>query len=310
VLVAGRSVPKESFARQLMYFADELGDFDRAAEAQQRLRNAAVAVVGCGGLGSWTVAALACAGVGTLILVDDDVVELSNLNRQVLFRTADLGRPKVEAAAEALRAFAPDLELRALRLRIASAAGAASALAGADVVVETADWPPYELSRWIDGACLELGAAHIGAAQQPPLIRVGPLRVPGVSQCHGCWEDPVRRRFPLYDALAAQRARRARPAATVGFAAAAVGGVVAAEVVHLLSGVAEPATLRGAWLFDMQTLETRREACDLEPCGCGQLAGRRPRLGGDDGRSNSSIASSTRLSTSSSPSMRRPAVSE
>ena len=59
-------------------------------------------ILGCGGLGSWVAAGLACVGVGRLTLVDDDVVELSNLNRQLLFTEADIGRAKVAAAAGAL----------------------------------------------------------------------------------------------------------------------------------------------------------------------------------------------------------------
>ena len=258
----------ERYARQLLYFADELGGGDAARAAQRRLAAATVAIVGCGGLGSWALAALACAGVGRLVLVDDDTVALSNLNRQLLFRRADVGRLKVEAAAEAVRAFAPELEVVPLCRRVASEADAHDVVAGADVVVETADWPPYLLTRWLDSACRRIGAAHISAAQQPPVLRVGPLRVPGRSPCLRCWEGEVRRRHPLYDAIAEGRLRRSRAAPTVGYAAAAVGGVLASEVVHHLTGVADPATLRSAWILDLRTLESRREEWDAPRCRC------------------------------------------
>src|SRR4051812_43877172 len=95
-LAALDPVVAERFDRQLAYFSDVRPG--EAARLQMRLASARVAVIGVGGLGTWTAAALACAGVGHLTLVDDDRVELSNLNRQVLFQASDLGRLKVEAA--------------------------------------------------------------------------------------------------------------------------------------------------------------------------------------------------------------------
>src|SRR5688572_21254079 len=83
----------ERFSRQLVL--PEVG-----AKGQEKLGSARALIVGCGGLGSPVIQYLASAGVGQLTLVDDDVVELSNLNRQTLHRAQDVGRPKAERAAE------------------------------------------------------------------------------------------------------------------------------------------------------------------------------------------------------------------
>ena len=85
---------------------------------QQRLRAARVLVVGAGGLGSPALIYLAAAGVGTLGVVDDDTVELSNLQRQVLFGTADLGAPKVTSAAAALARLNPHVAVEPHALRL------------------------------------------------------------------------------------------------------------------------------------------------------------------------------------------------
>src|SRR3954471_10011056 len=125
-------IAAERYDRQLAYFADL-----RPGEAvvlQQRLGAARVAMVGVGGLGTWTAAALACAGVGHLTLVDDDRVELSNLNRQFLYRHADLGRLKADAAADALAAFDPELELGVVPRRVAGPEDAERVAAAHDVV--------------------------------------------------------------------------------------------------------------------------------------------------------------------------------
>ena len=114
-----------------------------ASDMQLALRNATVVVLGAGGLGSWTMAGLACAGVGRIVAVDDDTIELSNLNRQVLYRMSDIGRRKVDVAAEALRGLNPEIDFvplasagpgrrrRALRRRRRRLRGLHGGLAGA-----------------------------------------------------------------------------------------------------------------------------------------------------------------------------------
>ena len=105
---------------------------------QARLNRSSALIVGIGGLGSPVALYLAAAGIGRLGLIDDQVVDLSNLQRQVLYREADLGRPKVEAAAERLRAFDSQLVVRASRETLRPE-NAAAACAGFDVVIDGTD---------------------------------------------------------------------------------------------------------------------------------------------------------------------------
>ncbi|MEA3310198.1 MAG: HesA/MoeB/ThiF family protein, partial [Chloroflexota bacterium] len=105
---------------------------------QTRLHAARVLVIGAGGLGSPALFYLAAAGVGTLGIVDNDRVSLSNLNRQLLYTPAELGQSKVEQAARRLRAFNPELTINPYMTRVSRENGL-SLVAAYDLVVEATD---------------------------------------------------------------------------------------------------------------------------------------------------------------------------
>ena len=108
------------------------------AVGQQRLRDARVLVIGAGGLGSTVIQALAAAGVGTLAIIDDDVVELSNLHRQHVHGVSDLGRTKVASAADSVAALNPAITVNVLYERL-TAANALELFANYDLVVDGSD---------------------------------------------------------------------------------------------------------------------------------------------------------------------------
>ena len=105
---------------------------------QQRIRASRMLLIGAGGLGAPAALYLAAAGVGTIGLIDDDDVDVSNLQRQVIHATAAVGRPKVDSAAEAIRALNPDVEVVAHRTRL-TADNARDLLGGWDVVIDGTD---------------------------------------------------------------------------------------------------------------------------------------------------------------------------
>lgn len=105
---------------------------------QTRLLGSTVGVVGAGGIGAPLIQYLAAAGVGHIKVADDDSVSLSNLQRQVLYTSADVGRAKVEVAREAVARLNPDVTLEPVRLRL-DASNAADWVAGCDVVVDGCD---------------------------------------------------------------------------------------------------------------------------------------------------------------------------
>jgi bacteriocin biosynthesis cyclodehydratase domain-containing protein len=260
----------ERYDRQLSYFGEFLPFGSSRRACQARLRGARVVVIGLGGIGSWALCGLASAGVGAIAGVDGDTVERSNLNRQILYGEADIGRSKVECAARALGRFNPHVTFEGHARTLQGEEQVAEVIAGADFVVEAADWPAHWISRWIDAACNRSGIPHISASQFPPFVRIGPTVLPGATACFGCREAAAREEHQLYDELVEFRAGRASRAATFGPATGLIGSLLAMEVVHQLAGVVKPATAGRALVVDVRTLSVDWEQSEPHPaCCCG-----------------------------------------
>ena len=131
------------------------------ADGQAKLGSASVAVVGAGGLGCPVLLYLAAAGVGRLTVIDDDVVSLSNLQRQVIYRTQDVGRSKAKVAAERVLALDPDLDVQVHVERL-SPDNALAVLANHDLVIDGTDMIPARYL--IDDACAILETPWIHAS--------------------------------------------------------------------------------------------------------------------------------------------------
>lgn len=192
---------------------------------QLRLLSSTVAVVGCGGLGGLVVELLARMGVGTLVLIDGDVFEDNNLNRQILCTEADLGKPKVMAAYERALAVNAAVEVRCHKVRLTKE-NAASLLKGADVVVDALDNLPSRFA--LEAAARELNLPLVHGAIAGFLGQV--LTVfpddPGLAEIYG---PPGTRERGV-------ELETGNPAATP----ALVASFQVQEVVKLLTGVGEP----------------------------------------------------------------------
>jgi molybdopterin/thiamine biosynthesis adenylyltransferase/rhodanese-related sulfurtransferase len=228
-------------------------------DGQRRLEAARVLVVGAGGLGSPAAFYLAAAGVGTLRLVDDDVVDRSNLQRQILHTDARIGVAKVESAAIALSALNPRTLVEAMAERITSD-NVERLLDGIDVVIDGAD--NFPARYLLNDACVKLGKPLVyGAVHrfegQVSVFDAGRRR--GEAPCYRClFPEP-----PPPDA-----APNCSEAGVLGVLPGVIGMLQATEAIKLILGIGEP--LRGRLLqFDalaMRFRETRLapdEACVL-----------------------------------------------
>ena len=142
---------KIRYSRQVMIFGEE---------GQKKLKSSRVVVVGVGGLGSASSIYLAAAGVGKLIIVDKDVVQLDNLNRQILHWTRDIGRPKVRSAVEKLRELNPEIDVEGVVLEV-NEDTIYDIIREADVVVDGLD--NWSTRIVVNKACVELRKPFVHA---------------------------------------------------------------------------------------------------------------------------------------------------
>ncbi|OAN41196.1 HesA/MoeB/ThiF family protein [Microbacterium sp. H83] len=200
-------------------------------EGQRRLSAARVAVVGAGGIGSPVLLALAAAGVGTITLIDDDVVELTNLQRQLAHRVDDIDTPKTASAARAITALAPRALVIPHTVRL-DATNAHALLADADIVVDTSD--SFSTRRDVAAAAEALGIPLVWGAVQE-----------WHAQATVFWSAPPAGSDPVVLADLFPHGTEGDPpsCAQVGVLGALcvqVGGMLAGEVVKLVTGAGEP----------------------------------------------------------------------
>ena len=198
---------------------------------QRKLESARVVVLGAGGLGSPAAFYLAAAGVGTLVIADDDVVERSNLQRQILHADDRIGMPKLDSAARALHGLNPRVHLEGLRERVTSA-NVDALLDGADVVLDGAD--NFPVRYLLNDACVKLGIPLVYGAVQRFQGQVGVFdagRQRGRAPCYRCL-------FP--QPPAPEDAPNCSEAGVLGVLPGVVGMLQATEAIKLILGVGEP----------------------------------------------------------------------
>ena len=214
------------------------------AVGQQRLTAARVLVIGAGGLGSPVISYLAAAGVGTIGVVDDDLVDHTNLQRQVVHRDEDVGRPKTDSAAEAVARTNPSVEVIRHRLHL-DEDNAGDLLSGYDLVVDGSD--NFDTRYVVSDATSAAGI---------PCVWGSVLRLEG--QVSTFWSDaPGGKALTLRDVFPEPPEPGTVPscseAGVLGAVCGVVGSVMAAEAVKLICGLGDP-LLGRLLVFDALTM--------------------------------------------------------
>lgn len=217
-------------------------------EGQRRLKNAKVLVVGTGGLGSPVLQYLVAAGIGTIGIVDFDVVEASNLQRQVLFTMDDIGRPKVEAAKERLQRQNPYINLKTYHTQLTSR-NAMEIISEYDIVADGTD--NFPTRYLVNDACVLLNKVNVFAS----IFRFeGQLSVFNYLDEQGERGPNYRDLFP--SPPPAGMVPSCAEGGVIGILPGILGSLQANEVIKLASGVGEPLSGK-LFLFDALGFENR-----------------------------------------------------
>lgn len=245
---------KKRHARQLLL--DEVGE-----EGQAKLADAKICIIGAGGLGSPAALYLAAAGIGTIGIVDADEVDLSNLQRQILHGTADIGKKKVLSAQEALQRLDPDTVVHIYPV-FADGKNIFDMIKDYDFVIDAAD--NFQAKFLINDACVlaEKPFVHAGVTRfQGQLMTY----VPGRGPCYRCiFQDPP----PQGAVLPASRA------GVIGAACGVIGSLQAIEAVKYVLGIGE--LLTGKLLtYDALTAQFRTVRLPAREAGC-KVCGEHP----------------------------------
>ena len=235
----------ERYARHLVL--PELGGRGQASLARAR-----VAVVGAGGLGSPCLLYLAAAGVGRLTIIDDDAVALSNLQRQVLFETADAGEMKAERAASHLHALNPHVETVAVPLRL-DTDNVDALLAGHDLIIDGCD--SFTTRLLVADSALAAGVPLVSGAVGPFDGQVAVFKGPDPAlPCYRCFvgspED--------------QPDRNCAAVGVLGALTGVIGSLIAMEAIRELSGFS-PSSAGRITLFDAMAGRFRTLSLPKDP---------------------------------------------
>ena len=214
---------------------------------QKALKEAKVLVIGAGGLGSPALTYLAAAGVGTIGVIDDDVVDNSNLQRQVIHRDSDIGSPKVQSAEAAMRAQNPYVEVRPYQRKLTPEI-ASDLFAEYDVILDGTD--NFDTRYLANATCVALGKPLISGALSQWEGQVSVFAPHLGTPCYQCI-------FP--EAPAAGLAPSCAEAGVVGPLPGVVGSMMAVEAVKLISGAGQ-ALLGEMLIYDALWGETRKIA--------------------------------------------------
>lgn len=259
-------LPERPWQRQVLFLDDLVAD---AVGAQSRLERARVLVVGVGGIGAVVADHLVRSGVGALVLVDGDEVAVDNLNRQTLFDAADVGRPKVEAARQALLAIDAAVRIEAVASFVESVADVVATCRGdgVDLIVNAAD-RPVGIRGTIGDAAVALDAPLITSGLGRHVGSWGPLAVPRRTPCLRCFD---RRRLDAVDELtrgAATALDGIPPAASFGPHNTVIAALAARDATLAMAvGFDHAASFGTACHLDFRTMEIRRREFG-GPCEC------------------------------------------
>ena len=228
----------EKYSRQIIL--NEIGP-----EGQEKIKRVSILVVGAGGLGSSVIQYLSAAGVGKIGIVDDDKVELSNLNRQLIYRENDLGKSKVDAAKNYISKSNPSTEIETYKIRI-DKENLPDIIDDYDILADCSDNIDTRLS--INDICIKYKKTWVMAAVGGFFGQIASFQSINNNTPNSTYRDLMKHK--IFDEAGCDNI------GTIGSVVGAVGGIQATEIIKLIIGNKEN-LINKILIFDFITLQSK-----------------------------------------------------
>jgi|TARA_B100002003_G_scaffold130292_1_gene120469 molybdopterin/thiamine biosynthesis adenylyltransferase len=217
--------------RQLLFLDELTNSREETLELQKRLENSKIAVFGVGGIGTWIVNGLNQIGVGEIRITDPDVVDESNLNRQLYFDSSDIGKYKVDVVKGKLN----DANIISFKKRVEPNTNLEEIVSGCNFLVNCADSPSVsETTRIIDKYATQLEIAYcVSGGYNLHLGMIGPIIIPGITKTFDDFLEYQKKMDPLKDL---EKIRDIRQTGNLGPIAGAVANIQTMEIFKYLTG--------------------------------------------------------------------------
>lgn len=245
-------------------------------EYQDQIFNSKICLLGCGGLGSHILYELAAVGFLNITIVDFDKIELSNLNRQILYKESDLGQNKVLTACENIKKFSSKININPIEMRISSEDDIINIITGHDLVICVADKPRDKIIDWLNKACIATNIPYINGGLDLSKASFYSV-IPFISGCADCWRHSISDtlqedilNIDINDSIDYMT-----PAPALSPLVSVAAGIMVMEAIKIVTSISQPSLLNKLNIFDFSSFqiyvaEQWNKVQTCKTCGCGK----------------------------------------
>lgn len=240
-------------------FYESLSDFGKNKfYYQSKIFDSKICLLGCGGLGSHILYELSAVGFLNITIVDFDNIELSNLNRQILYREEDIGKSKVFTAFDNIKKFSPKSNIFPIEKKIESKSDIINIIEGHDLVICVADKPRDKMIDWLNKACIETKIPYINGGLN--LSRASFYSViPNVTGCADCWRSEIvdSIQSEILDIDIGKSVDYIKPAPALSALVSIAAGVMVTEAIKIITNITPPFLTNKLKTFEFSSCEMR-----------------------------------------------------
>lgn len=226
-------------------------------EYQNKIFKARVCLLGCGGLGSHILYELSAIGIQNITIVDFDKIELSNLNRQILYKEVDIGKIKVNTAKERILEFSPKMNVNAIKTKLISTNNIRSIIKNHDLVICVADKPRDKIVNWLNIACIKEKVPFINGGLN--LARASFYSVlPQKTGCVECWYNCIHStQKQIIDTDIENEVDYQTPAPALSALVSVATGIMVVEAIKIITEICKPSLTNQLTVFEFLSSQTK-----------------------------------------------------